>query len=326
MKIIVPGNLDPYYNLAAEEVLLKDKTKDYIVIWRSNPCVVIGKHQNAWAETNFEYLHENNINLARRLSGGGTVYHDLGNINFTFIMNGEEGNLVDFKRFTLPIIHFLESLGLPTTFGGHNSLLYNGLKYSGNAEHVFKRRVLHHGTILYNANLEKLQEVINTPFQQYKDKAVRSVRATVTNLQPLLEQVTSIEDFMKKLVDFLEVYFRGAERYDYSQEENERIMALVEEKYRTWEWNYGYSPKYVLTREFEYNNTLVSFTLEVKKGIIEKLTFDGEYANDPLLQKIMEEFPGNQHRYEKLLSIIRDPGWQNLPTRQNPGKVLLKLF
>jgi len=326
MKIILSGNLNPYYNLAAEEVLLKNKPDDYIVLWRSKPCVVVGKHQNAWAETNFEYLQKNNIDLARRLSGGGTVYHDQGNVNFTFIMNGEEGNLVDFKRFTLPVIHFLEKLGLHTTFGGHNSLLYNGLKFSGNAEHVFKRRVLHHGTILFNADLGKLHEVINTPFQQYTDKAVKSVRASVTNLQPLLKGVSGIEDFIDKMVVFFHDYFQDIEKYQYTEEEEARVKSLANDKYRTWEWNYGYSPKYTLNRTFSYNGIPVSFKLEVKRGVIEKLTFQGEEAPDPLLQKIMEEFPGNQHRYGKLLEIVRKPGWIRLSSKENLGDVLLKLF
>ena len=187
MLIIQNSTTDPYFNIAVEEYLLKNFTDDCFILYQNKPSIIIGKHQNTLAEINYQYVKENNIAVVRRLSGGGTVYHDLGNLNFSFIKNsGNDKNLVDFKMYTTPIIEVLKQLGVNAEFGGHNDIQVNGFKISGNAEHIFKKRVLHHGTLLFSSDLSILNNAIKAPENRYSDKAVKSVRAVVANIKDFI--------------------------------------------------------------------------------------------------------------------------------------------
>ena len=151
---------DPYFNIASEEYLLKNFDDEIIMLYINEPSVIVGKHQNTLAEINYTLAKQKGLSVIRRLSGGGSVFHDLGNLNFTFIKNGTPGKLVDFKGYTQPIVDALNEIGVNAEFGGHNSLLIGGKKFSGNAEHIYKNRVMHHGTILFSTNLENLAEVL----------------------------------------------------------------------------------------------------------------------------------------------------------------------
>ncbi|PKP36179.1 MAG: lipoate--protein ligase, partial [Bacteroidetes bacterium HGW-Bacteroidetes-15] len=177
MLCIYHRNSNPYFNIASEEHLLKRFTDDIFMLYINSPSVIVGKHQNTMAEVDYHFALENDIKIVRRLSGGGAVYHDHGNLNFCFIRNGKEGALVDFKGFTKPIIEILGKLGVEAKFEGHNSLTINGLKFSGNAEHIFKQRVMHHGTLLFSSDLQALANVLYVSIDKYSDRAVKSVRA-----------------------------------------------------------------------------------------------------------------------------------------------------
>jgi lipoate-protein ligase A len=183
LRCIQRTETDPYYNIAAEEYLLKTATTDTFMIWRNEPSVVVGKHQNALREINHDYIQSLNLPVIRRISGGGTVYHDPGNINFSFIYTGRKDNLVDFRHFTEPVIRFLQNSGLNAGFEGKNNIMVNGLKVSGNSAHIFRQKVLHHGTLLFNTDLDKLEKAISGGEKRFTDKAVRSVHAEVTNFR-----------------------------------------------------------------------------------------------------------------------------------------------
>ncbi len=152
------------------------------MLWQNLPSIILGKHQNTLAEINYSFVKENNIPVVRRISGGGTVFHDLGNLNFTFISSGEKEKLVNFRKFTQPIIEVLNHMGIPACFEGKNDLRVNGLKISGNAEHVYRNKVLHHGTLLFSADLNYLNQAIKSVPERFKDKAVQSVRSKVANI------------------------------------------------------------------------------------------------------------------------------------------------
>jgi len=183
MLIINDLRTDPYFNLAAEEYALKNFKADCFMLWRNEPSIIVGKHQNTLAEINLDYVKKRNIKVGRRLSGGGAVFHDLGNLNFTFISTGaQENRLVDFRRFTMPILEVLQNLGIEAVFEGRNDLTIHGRKFSGNAEHVWKNRILHHGTLLFSSVLTDLSEALKVDPLKFRDKAVKSIRSRVTNI------------------------------------------------------------------------------------------------------------------------------------------------
>ena len=174
MLCIINTNTKPYFNLAAEDYVLRNFKDDCFMLWRNKPSIIIGKHQNTLAEINLEYVKDNNIDVVRRLSGGGAVFHDLGNLNFTFIKNAkDEGSLVDFKKYIQPILEVLQSLGVNAKFEGRNDIMIDGKKISGNAEHVFKRRVLHHGTLLFLSQIADLSKALKVNPLKYQDNGVK---------------------------------------------------------------------------------------------------------------------------------------------------------
>jgi len=277
MILIRSESFDPYYNLAAEEFLLKSSQDDIILLYRNRPSVVIGKHQNALAEADMRFLKSKGIKLARRISGGGTVYHDPGNLNFSFIRNhAGEGHQIDFTRAVGPIVAFLQSLGLNAHIIRNNSLVVNGMKVSGNSAHVFRSRTLHHGTLLFEADLEMLNEVIQKEPDNYHSKAVRSVRATVTNLKELLNPSMNLEKFTNQLV----MHLNPAEIRSLSIQEEEAISILAYGKYNQWEWNFGYSPDYTYTKKIRHQNKNFHITLFVSKGIILEVRVAGEMESE----------------------------------------------
>ena len=277
MKLILRNNTNPYFNIAAEEHFLKKYNEDIIMFWISSPSVIIGKHQNTMAETNIIFINENNIPVIRRISGGGTVYHDNGNINYTIITSSENREkLVDFVEFTKPIIGFLDSLGLKAVYEGKNNLTISGKKFSGNSAHVFKNRILNHGTILFETNLDNLEAAISPPKYKITDKSVRSIRANVSNISSQLPKTISIEVFMDKLMSYFKNYFNIKSIFQLPSKDATEIDKLVENKYKLWDWNYGYSPSYNFLNEHD-GNTL---SMDIKKGIITNVILNCDYLHD----------------------------------------------
>ncbi len=268
MLLVENNSLNPYFNIAAEEYLLKEYEADVAMIWRSNASIIVGKHQNTLAEINLDYVIQNRIPVVRRLSGGGTVFHDPGNVNFTFIFRHEKEKLVDFVAYTRPVVLFLQLLGVHAKFEGKNNLKVNGIKISGNAEHVYKNKVLHHGTLLFNANLEHLEEAIKAKEENFVSKAVKSNRMRVQNISHLIDPSITCEEFLARFRLFLTDYFKGIESFSFSAADIERINQLSNDKYQTWGWNYGYSPTFILTNTGCINGTPVSVRLHVARGKI----------------------------------------------------------
>lgn len=264
----------PYFNLALEEYFFKQIEDDSIILWRSENAIVVGKHQNTLAEINMPYAQSQNIKIARRLSGGGTVYHDLGNLNFTFIQTGEKEKLVDFAKFLKPIINALAELGVEAIQGKRNELLVEGKKISGNAEHTFKNRVLHHGTLLFNTKLDVLIKSLRINPLKYQDKAIKSVQSRVINLNQYISG--DFDHFRSTLANSLKKQFEIETNYVISDIEIEEIKRLEKEKYQTWDWNFGYSPTYTLSKVLKTNDGEVPMKISVKKGLINEITLEGD--------------------------------------------------
>ena len=290
MYILYSNIFDPYFNIAAEEYLLKNSYDDVFFIYRNEPSIIVGKHQNAIKEINLHYVKSSDIKVVRRISGGGTVYHDLGNVNFTFITSSDEGKQVDFERYTSPILQVLSTLNIPAVFSGKSDLTIDGKKISGNAAHVFKTKALHHGTLLFNSQLDKLNEALKVNLDKFSDKAVASRRSEVTNICGYLKQPVSIEEFMDDIITRVTIDFDTDYERSFNQGEIRRIGDLVKDKYGTWDWNFGYSPKYSYTTSFMSKQ----ISLDVVKGRIENVhSPDDESSNRELeeLKKTLINVP-----------------------------------
>jgi lipoate-protein ligase A len=299
MLCIRSKNSNPFFNLAAEEYLLKHCESDVFMLWHSSDSVVVGKHQNTLAEVNYRFLKENNIQVARRLTGGGTVFHGRGNVNFSFIRQGETGKLVDFSRFMQPIIDFLNTLGIEAIQGPKNEILVNGKKVSGNAEHVYKNRVLHHGTLLYNADLELLRESIRFFPGKYIDKAVQSNRSNVLNLGSLISPIMSLEAFDDALMGYILSKYNGR-ICRLNESEEEAIHDLVNSKYNTWEWIYGWSPDYELHNVCQAGNDKIGIHLKVHRGIIVECSIKSPDVLLKYFGLIAEKLRGVPHEENKI--------------------------
>lgn len=295
-KILCINNFctDPHFNLATEEYFLKNSEHDIFMLWSNEPVIVVGKHQNIHAEINHEFIQKNEIKLARRLSGGGTVYHDLNNLNFTYIMTGEVGKMVDFKKYTDDILKVLNKLGANAKRNERNDLTINGFKISGNAEHIFKQRVIHHGTLLFDSDLDILNEAIKVSEKKYHDKAVQSFRSKVTNIVPHFKENISLNDFRNELIGFALNKYPNAINYEISDLENIEIQKLKDNKYITWDWIYGYSPKYILKKSIQFKGGEYQLEIKVKKGCITNFEIT-EGIDNHYLNKMMSALIGERH-------------------------------
>lgn len=313
MILIQRNSTNPYFNIAAEEYFLKNYSEDIIMFWQSSPSVIVGKHQNTLAEVNHNFVNKNDIPVIRRISGGGTVYHDEGNINYTIITSSESReHLVDFISFTKPIIAFLGSLGLDTMFEGKNNITFNGRKFSGNSAHVFKNRIINHGTLLFNTNLSNLESAINPGDINITDKAVKSIRATVTNLADHIH--ISKKAFKDKLVKYFLNYFNILNTYELTDNDRTSIEELVRNKYKHWDWNYGYSPTY------NYSNNVngINLSMEIQKGLITRIDIAGkldykdeicgQLINSPfrreVIEPIVKEASNNESDIKLYLTLL----------------------
>ena len=296
-------NNNPFYCLAAEEYLLKNFDDDIFMLWQSDKTVVVGKHQNALGEVNYRYVRENDITVARRISGGGTVYHDAGNVNFAFIKNVKSPAEISFKQFTEPVVEALAQLDIEAATSGRNDLLIKGLKISGNAEHIFKNRVLHHGTLLFNSDLENLGNSITVIPGKYTSKAVQSNRSKVANIAPFLKKDLDIEEFIDFLIG-VQLKKEGAESYTISADEEKAINKLADEKFTTWEWRWGYSPKYTFTNKVEIDGRTLEIFLKIKKGRIVNANLHGNYFVEPYATELSALLLGKSHFYEDIRHLL----------------------
>lgn len=320
MRCIKREETDPYFNLAAEEYIFKNFPDDTFMLWRNEPSIIIGKHQNAFAEINHEFVRKHNFKVVRRISGGGSVYHDLGNLNFTFITKGDINNLVDFSKFTLPIIDTLSKLGLAVQIGQRNSLYIDGKKISGNAEHIYKDKIIHHGTLLFKSNLDYLKKSLTPSDINYQDKAVKSVRSTVTNISDHLPgylKITEFENFIfKQMLNSNEAW-----QYELTEEDKKSITILKNEKYQTWEWNYGYSPAFTFSTGLQFNGEVIHLDIQIANGIINRIHTKDTTIDNPDVLFVIENLKGEKLHYPSIENKLN-----NILNKREVSAVLNALF
>ena len=271
---------NPYFNLASEEYLLKNFSEDIFLLYRNTPSIVVGKHQNTLAEINLSFVQEREILVARRISGGGTVFHDLGNLNFAFFTSEKEGELVDYRRATEEIIGALGQMGLDVSLGKRNELLLKGMKISGMASHVFKQRVLHHGTLLFSSEMGDLSRALRASKAGFTDRAVKSVRSKVTNIRDYLAEPMEIEMFQERILNHMLQATENAQLYDLTQGDIQEINMLRDSKFSKWEWNCGDSPRYQFNRSVAFSSGRFDLHMNVEKGLIKELKIEGDFISE----------------------------------------------
>ncbi|CEH35108.1 lipoate--protein ligase [Romboutsia lituseburensis] len=303
MLLIYNDKTNPYFNLAMEEYFLKNFCDDIFILWRNEPSIIVGKNQNTLSEINIEYVKENNIPVVRRQSGGGAVFHDLGNINFTFIANDKKG-FSDFKRFTQPIINLLRTLDIDATFSGRNDLLIDGKKFSGNAQYNYKNRVMHHGTLLFSSQISDLSNALKVKPIKFEGKGIKSVKSRVTNIREHLKKDISILEFKDLIINYLLNTNSNNKTYDLTNDDIDNIWLLANNKYNSWEWNFGNSPKYSLTNQLKYPGGNVEFNLNVEKGIIKNIKFFGDFFGESDVSYIENLLVGIKHDEDSIKDAL----------------------
>ncbi|MFO7575972.1 MAG: lipoate--protein ligase [Bacteroidales bacterium] len=292
---------DPFFNLALEEYYFRKWTEDFFIVGINDPSVIIGKHQISNEEINNQFIIERDIPVIRRISGGGTVYHDRGNVNFTFITTGQSGTQINFSRHTGPVTDFLNTLKVEARLEGKNDIRTGGLKISGNAGHVFKNRALHHGTLLFNASLTDLRDSLLLTKGQYISRAVASNRTSVTNLCDLLPEISTAEELKSELFRYVMMKSPGSELYHPGESETNAIRSLAETKYHSWEWNYAYSPPYRFINRFSFRESMHCCDLTVKDGRIASSQITGS----TLLENPGREMRGLRHYFDDIEAYFR---------------------
>lgn len=279
MRYIINKRTNPYFNLALDDYAMRhiDVDEDFFFLWQNEPSVIIGKNQNAVEEINREYIDENGVHVARRVSGGGAVYHDFGNLNFTFVIGVDDPGKVNYKKYVQPIVDALASMGVVATASGRNDILIDGLKISGNAQSLANGKLMHHGTLMFDVNIEHMVEALNVDPDKIISKGVKSVRSRVTNIKEHLPEGTTLQNFWDQLQYYLSNEGLDSE-IELSDDDIKKIEADAQNKFATWDWIYGASPEFNLRNSKRFTGGRVEVLIDVNKGgLIEEIRFMGDY-------------------------------------------------
>ena len=303
------GNNDPRINLALEEYSLRnlDISRDYILFYINRPSVIIGRHQNTMEEINYEYIRKNGVIVVRRISGGGAVYHDLGNLNFSFITSYDRSKFNNYEKFNRPIIEALKSLGVQAELTGRNDIVVGERKISGNAQFTSKDRMFSHGTLLFDSDLEKVVQALKVKAGKIESKGIKSVRSRVANISGFLNHGMDINRFKEYLLKYL---FAGSEEtpvYHFSEPEWEKINQFAREKYFQWDWNYGESPQFNVKNAHRFPFGEIDIRILVEKGYIRNIKFYGDFfarAEIEELQNLFIDLPYDRDRLEESLQGV----------------------
>ncbi|PAE42580.1 lipoate--protein ligase [Neobacillus sp. YX16] len=301
------GITDPRINLAIEEYALKnlDINETYLLFYINEPSIIIGKNQNSIEEINTEYVESNGIHVVRRLSGGGAVYHDLGNLNYSFITKDDGDSFHNFRKFTEPVIAALKQMGINAELSGRNDILAEGRKISGNAQFSTKGRMFTHGTLLFNSEMDHIVSALRVKKDKIESKGIKSVRSRVANISEFLTEKLSVEEFRSSLLKFI---FQGEEVTEYvlTEEDWEKIHQLSKERYQNWDWNYGKSPKFNLQHSHRFPVGQIDVRLDVDKGVIENCKIYGDFFGVGDVSEIENKLKHVRYEKNELEAALKD--------------------
>lgn len=304
MIYIENTSTNPYYNLACEEYCLKNLDQDIAMLWQNDRSIIIGKHQNTIEEINGEYVRENDIKVARRITGGGAVYHDLGNLNFTFIKKVDLLDRLNLKEFAFPILKALEQMGVKAELSGRNDITIDGKKISGTAQRIHNNRVLFHGTLLFDSNLDHLTRALSVKKDKIESKGIKSVRSRVTNIKEHLKEDYSIYEFKKLLLNYL--YDDIIEKEYHLKDSDLAQIKKLENKYSSWEWIYGESPKCNFKNARRFSGGKVEVLLDIQEGLITDCKIYGDFLGVSGVEAIEELLKGSRYNREDINEVLKD--------------------
>ena len=307
MKYIVNNSHNPAYNVALEayafrELLAED---ELFILWINEPTIVIGKHQNAIEEINKTYTDEHGIHVVRRLSGGGAVYHDLNNLNYTIISNKSQEGAFDFKTFSQPVIETLADLGVTATFTGRNDLEIDGKKFCGNAQAYYKGRMMHHGCLLFDVDMTVLGNALQVSKDKIESKGVKSVRARVTNILVELPEKMTVEAFSNQLLNKMKESYPDMTEYVFSDDDLKNIQALADQQFGTWDWTYGEAPEYTIKRSVRYPAGKITTYANVEKSVIKGMKLYGDFFGIKDVADIEQALIGLRYEYPDVLAKLQ---------------------
>lgn len=301
MKEIINHSTDPYFNMAMEEYSIRQLPADdnYFMLWQNQPAVIIGRNQNTIEEINSSFVEEHGIKVVRRMSGGGAVYHDFGNLNFTFVVD-ENQDFANFDKFTRPVINALKRLGIEAENNGRNDLTIAGKKFSGNAQYKHRNRLLHHGTILFNSNIEMMVQALNPSPEKISSKGIKSVRSRVTNIYEHLPVPVTIEEFKQVLTEEVFRLELAPAVYQLNESDRQKITELRNNKYVSWDWIYGTSPAYNVRKTANFSWGRIDIRLDVKRGLISGCKIFGDFFSPRDMDELESSLIGTKYREEDL--------------------------
>jgi lipoate---protein ligase len=302
------GITDPRINLAIEEYALKnlDINETYLLFYINEPSIIIGKNQNTVEEINTDYVESNGIHVVRRLSGGGAVYHDLGNLNFSFITKDDGESFHNFRKFTEPVIEALQKMGINAELSGRNDILAEGRKISGNAQFSTKGRMFSHGTLLFDSEIEHVVSALRVKQDKIESKGIKSIRSRVANISEFLSEPMDIEQFRSHLLKNIFSDSNNIPEYVLTDEDWSKIHELSKERYQNWDWNYGKSPKFNSQHSHRFPVGSIDVRLEVNKGVIESCKIFGDFFGVGDVSEIETLLKGQKYEKATIEQVLQE--------------------
>lgn len=304
------GITDPSVNLALEEYVLQNfgEKDTYLLFYINKPSIIIGRNQNTIEEINTNYVDENGIKVVRRLSGGGAVYHDEGNLNFSFLTKDDGESFQNFAKFTKPMVEALNNLGVPAELQGRNDLAANGRKISGNAMFSTKGRMFSHGTLMLDSEIENVVSALNVKMEKIKSKGIKSIRSRVANISEFLDEKISMDEFKEMILRYIfDVEdVKDVPQYELTDEDWENVHQISKERYQNWDWNYGKSPKFNIQESHKFDGGLVDVRLDVKNGLIENCKIYGDFFGIGEVKDIEQKMIGVRHERKAIEDALAD--------------------